>query len=136
MKNAKITPLFPVWDNMEQWDVINHAPTAMQRATISNFSHFLLKEKAKPVTDGPHFCLGDGLTKEKWQFINKCIEDAQIENAIKADGATFIYSIKKSKAEALEYIKYGRTAVILLAPALFAASIVINNSIILSFTGG
>ena len=36
----------------------------------------------------------------------------------------------------LEYIKYGNTTVILLAEALLAASTVINNSIILSFTGG
>ena len=108
VKDMKITPLFMIWDNQEQWNVIHHAPTAMQRAATANFSHFCIKDgKALPVTDGPHFCLGDALTSDDWKFIRLCIDNSYIPDAIKADGATFIWSNKKAEAEVKEFVKKG-----------------------------
>ena len=82
-----------IWDNQEQWNVIHHAPTAMQRAATANFSAFVNKNgKHFPITNGPHFCLGDALSKSDWDFIRLSIDNAYVKNAIKALGATFIVS--------------------------------------------
>ena len=108
LNNIKITPLFMIWDNQEQWNVIHHAPTAMQRAAAVNFSHFCIKNQiATPVTDGPHFCLGDALLKSDWDFIRLCIDNAYIPDAFGAEGATFIWSREKSHKELSEFIKKG-----------------------------
>lgn len=107
-KNMKITPLFMIWDNQEQWNVIHHAPTAMQRAATANFSHFCIKnQKASPITDGPHFCLGDALSKADWKFIKLCIDNSYIPDALRSEGATFIWSREKTKKELSEFIKKG-----------------------------
>mgnify|MGYP003289823931 CR=1 FL=1 len=107
-KNMKITPLFMIWDNQEQWNVIHHAPTAMQRAAAANFSHFCVKDgNLSPVTDGPHFCLGDALTSDDWKFIRLSIDNAYVSDAIKTEGATFIWSNKKSERELELFIEKG-----------------------------
>ncbi len=109
LENIKITPLFMIWDNQEQWNVIHHAPTAMQRAATANFSHFCIKnQKAYPVTGGPHFCLGDALSESDWNFIRLCIDNAYVPDAVKAEGATFIWSREKTSAELCEFVKKGR----------------------------
>lgn len=108
IKNMSITPLFMIWDNQEQWNVIHHAPTAMQRAATANFSHLCIKDgKALPITDGPHFCLGDALTCDDWKFIRLCIDNAYVKNAIKADGATFIWSNQKAEREVEAFVEKG-----------------------------
>ncbi len=105
---AKITPLFMIWDNQEQWNVIHHAPTAMQRAATANFSSFIFKNgKYQPVTNGPHFCLGDALSNDDWNFIRLCIDNAYVNDAIKANGATFIVSSNKVYSEVDAFINYG-----------------------------
>lgn len=108
LKNMKIIPLFMIWDNQEQWNVIHHAPTAMQRAATANFSHFCIKNtEINPITNGPHFCLGDALSKSDWDFIRLCIDNAYISDASGADGATFIWSRSKAKAEVDAFVKKG-----------------------------
>ncbi len=104
----RITPLFMIWDNQEQWDVLHHAPTAMQRAAAANFTHFCNREsELMPITDGPHFCLGDALSKDDWSFIRLCIDNGYTPNAIDADGATFIWSSARMENELTEFIKHG-----------------------------
>lgn len=108
LKNMQITPLFMIWDNQEQWNVIHHAPTTMQRAAAANFSHFYIKDgKAEPITDGPHFCLGDALKADDWKFIRLCIDNGYTPEAIKAEGATFIWSAEKAEKELSEFVKKG-----------------------------
>jgi len=107
-KNMKITPLFMIWDNQEQWNVIHHAPTAMQRAAAANFSHFCNKgSDLLPITDGPHFCLGDALTYDDWKFIRLCIDNSYVKNALRADGTTFVWCNKKVKKELLGFVNNG-----------------------------
>ncbi len=108
IKNMKITPLFMIWDNQEQWNVIHHAPTAMQRAAAANFSHFCLNnDKFKPITNGPHFCLGDALTESDWDFIRLCIDNGYMPDAERADGATFIWSREKVSNELEAFVQNG-----------------------------
>jgi hypothetical protein len=65
-----LTPLSMIRDTLEQWDSLHHAPTAMQRSTASNLNTFVYTPQGpKPVTSGPWFCLGDGLSINDWDEI-------------------------------------------------------------------
>ena len=107
-ERMKITPLFMIWDNQEQWSVIHHTPTAMQRAAAANFTHFCLKNDGwKPVTDGPHFCLGDALASGDWDFIRHCIDNGYTPEMKAADGAVFIWSARRMENELDSFINHG-----------------------------
>ena len=107
--NMHTTPLFPIWDNLEQWDMIHHMPTAMERAAAGNFTHFTMRNnKLTPITGGPHFCLGDALKKEDWDFIRHTIDNGYSPDAIDTEGATFIWSGARMENELTEFIKYAR----------------------------
>ena len=103
LPRTKLTPLFMIWDNQEQWDVLHHAPTAMQRAGAANFSNFLVtKEGLKTITDGPHFCLGDSIRREEWEFIRCCIDNGYSEHPCETEGAAFLWSDERMEREAEE----------------------------------
>ncbi len=103
-----VTPLFMLWDNLEQWDVVHHAPTALPRAAAANFSHFSYKSGSLvPPTSGPHFCLGDALEKWDWDFIRLAIDNAYTAPVSHTNGATFIWSDSRMEAE-LECFIRGR----------------------------
>lgn len=106
--NMRITPLFMIWDNQEQWNVIHHAPCAMQRAAMANFTHFCMRNDGwHPITDGPHFCLGDALDVRDWQFIRLCIDNGYTPEMRSADGAIFIWSRRRMENELSALIDKG-----------------------------
>lgn len=108
MPEICVTPLFPLWDNQEQWNVIHHAPTAMQRAAAANFTHLSLKDGHwQPVTDGPHFCLSDALQKQDWDFIRLCIDNGYTPECTGAEGATFLWSAQRMEQEMEQFISCG-----------------------------
>ena len=108
MPEIQVTPLFPIWDNQEQWNVIHHAPTAMQRAAAANFTHLFLKDGHwQPVTDGPHFCLSDALQKQDWDFIRLCIDNGYTPGCTGAEGATFLWSAQRMEREMEQFISGG-----------------------------
>ena len=93
MKGIDITPLAGVHDTMEQWGVLEHMPTAMTRNVMNNLCTYLIDDKGmKPVTDGPYFCLSDGLSASDWAFIKDQWNIGAIENATGVNGATLIWS--------------------------------------------
>ena len=101
LPGMKLTPLFIIWDNQEQLDVLHHAPTAMQRAGAANFSNFLVTKKGlETITNGPHFCLGDGIQPREWEFIRRCIDNGYIEDPRAVEGAAFLWSDERMEREA------------------------------------
>lgn len=108
MPEIQVTPLFPIWDNQEQWNVIHHAPTAMQRAAAANFTHLFRSNGCwQPVTNGPHFCLSDALQKQDWDFIRLCIDNGYTPGCTGAEGATFLWSAKRMEREIEQFISGG-----------------------------
>lgn len=106
--DLRLTPLFMIWDNQEQWDVLHHAPTAMQRAAAGNFSHYLVTGQGlKTITNGPHFCLGDALKPSDWDFIRLCIDNGYTPDAVDVEGATFLWSDARMEAELIQMSRYG-----------------------------
>ncbi len=103
-----LTPLFMIWDNQEQWDVLHHAPTAMQRAAAGNFCHYQVTgEGLRYITNGPHFCLGDALKPDEWDFIRLCLDNGYVENPVDVEGAAFLWSDRRMEAELVVLLERG-----------------------------
>ncbi|MBE7015258.1 MAG: hypothetical protein E7417_00325 [Ruminococcaceae bacterium] len=102
-----ITPLFMIWDNQEQWNVLHHMPVAMQRAAAVNFAKLYKTDGAwAPITNGPHFCLGDALSEQDWEFVRLSIDNGYTENAQNVS-ATFIWSDNRMENEMTALIENG-----------------------------
>lgn len=100
MPSTAMTPLFMIRDTLEQWDVLHHVPQAMQRAACANLSSFLVQNgKLEPVTNGPWFCLADGLTKDEWALVRSAWDNAYIPDAKSVSGFTVIWSDRRMEAE-------------------------------------
>jgi hypothetical protein len=93
MPNLPMTPLSMIRDTLEQWDVIHHMPTAMQRAAATNLNNFLQTDRGlTPVTNGPWFCLADGLTKTEWKDIRLCWDNGYTPHVRAVPGFTILWS--------------------------------------------
>jgi hypothetical protein len=89
-------------DTLEQWDVIHHMPTSMQRAAATNLNNYYLDENGKltPVTNGPHFCLADGLKPDEWRNIRLTWDNGYTENPVSLSAITVLFSEQHMKKEA------------------------------------
>lgn len=100
MPCLRITPLSSIHDTMEQWGVLEHMPTALVRNVFCNLNTFVrTADGMKPVTDGPFFCLSDGLTAENWRFIRAQWEIGYTRHAGSVSGPTLIWSDAKLDGE-------------------------------------
>lgn len=108
LKNTSLTPLFMIRDTMEQWDVLHHMPTAMQRAAGTNLNNYMVNSDGSlmPVTNGPFFCLGDGLTNDDWKYIRLCWDNGYTKNVKDVTGATMIWSERRMENEIDSLIKH------------------------------
>jgi hypothetical protein len=99
LPKLKLTPLCMIRDTCEQWDVLHHMPTAMQRAVGVNLSNFYINEHGKfaPITNGPHYCLGDGLKAGEWDLIRMMWDNAFVPSVYDVCGVTVVWSDKKYK---------------------------------------
>jgi len=103
-----LRPLFPVRDTMEQYDVIHHMPTALQRHGAAILNSFLWEAdgKLKPVIKGNTYCLGDGLSADNWRFLRLCSDNAYNEHVEEVPGATMIWSEARNKKEVEALIRH------------------------------
>lgn len=101
LKHTPVTTLFPIRDNMEQWSVLHHMPTAMQRSAANNLNKFVVKKggNLESVTNGPLFCLSDGLSSDEWEYIRRCWDNGLTENIKEVPGATMIWSDARMENE-------------------------------------
>ncbi len=96
-----LRPLFPVRDTMEQYDVIHHMPTMLQKHAAAMFANYryCADGKTVPVFSGHTFCLGDGLSSDNWRFLRLCSDNAYIEDAKVLSGGTVLWSDERNKKE-------------------------------------
>ncbi|MDR2376993.1 MAG: hypothetical protein LBD96_11220 [Treponema sp.] len=100
MPGLPMTPLSMIRDTLEQWDVLHHAPTAMQRAAGANLNSFLVTPRGLvPVTNGPWFCLADGLTKAEWDEIRVNWDNAYTPRVKDVPGYTILWSAARMQKE-------------------------------------
>lgn len=97
----KLTPLCMIRDTLEQWDVLHHMPTAMQRAVAVNLNNYYIDENGHflPVTNGPHYCLGDGLKASDWDLLRMMWDNAYTESVKDVPGVTVVWSDQKMEKE-------------------------------------
>ncbi|MBQ2707801.1 MAG: hypothetical protein IJF67_06005 [Clostridia bacterium] len=109
LPKLKLTPLCMIRDTLEQWDVIHHMPTAMPRAVAVNLNNYYINEKGEfiPTTNGPHYCLGDGLKKTDWDLLRMMWDNAYTEHVEDVVGVTVVWSGKKCEKE-LSLLTEGR----------------------------
>lgn len=107
LPHLPLTPLCMIRDTHEQWDVLHHMPTAMQRAVAVNLNNFWIDETGvfRPLTNGPHFNLGDGLKPHEWDFIRLMWDNAYTEQVYDVKGVTVVWSDKKLKREWKEFTR-------------------------------
>ena len=100
MPSLNMTPLSMIRDTLEQWDVLHHMPTAMQRAAATNLNNYLVTPNGlTPVTNGPWFCLGDGLDSHEWRDVRMAWDNGYTPEVRNVPGYTMIWSNAKSQAE-------------------------------------
>lgn len=101
LPKLKLTPLCMIRDTLEQWDVLHHMPTAMQRAVAVNLNNYYIDGNGKyvPTTNGPHYCLGDGLKAQDWDLLRMMWDNAFTENVKDVCGVTVVWSDKKCEKE-------------------------------------
>jgi len=101
LPQLKLTPLCMIRDTLEQWDVLHHMPTAMQRAVAVNLNNYYIDENGcfMPVTNGPHYCLGDGLKAADWDLLRMMWDNAFTEKVQDVCGVTVIWSDRKLEKE-------------------------------------
>lgn len=100
MRNLSLSPLFPVRDTMEQYDIIHHMPTLIQRHASEMFSTFVWKNgKLSNAISGHTFCLSDGLTKDNWTYLRLSNDNGYVGEFSEVKGATVIWSDERNEAE-------------------------------------
>lgn len=101
LPKLKLTPLCMIRDTLEQWDVIHHMPTAMQRAVAVNLNNYYIDQNGAflPTTNGPHYCLGDGLKSTEWDLLRMMWDNAYTEHVQDVAGVTVVWSDKKYEKE-------------------------------------
>lgn len=101
LPKLKLTPLCMIRDTLEQWDVLHHMPTAMQRAVAVNLNNYYIDETGsfRPVTNGPHYCLGDGLKSTDWDLLRMMWDNAFTETVTDVTGVTVVWSDQKCARE-------------------------------------
>lgn len=109
LPETTLTPLFMIRDTLEQWDVIHHMPVAMQRAAATNLNNYLVHGDGgmESITNGPHFCLADGLTAEEWRFTRLAWDNAYTI-PYSVPGVTVVWSEERMHAEINALIKTRR----------------------------
>lgn len=108
VSKLNMVPLYPLQDTLEQYDVLRHTPTALERHSAMMSAFYMVDGSGAfvPMVHGHTFCLGDGLTHEEWQRVANYINCAMVENVYDVPGATFVWSDRRNAAEVVALIKH------------------------------
>lgn len=104
MPSVPMIPLYPLQDTLEQYDVLRHTPSALERhsAMMATFFYVDAEGKLTPIVKGHTYCLGDGLTREEWQRVTDFVCSGVSEHVYDVPGATFVWSDARNAAEVAE----------------------------------
>ncbi len=104
--------LLGVKDCTEEWDMLHHAPTRLERDMYSLASGFIYKDnKLTNAVDGYMVTLGDGITEDEWSWIRERKEVAYSTVPKKLAAPTVIWSDRSINPTIDEYIKTRRPSV-------------------------
>ena len=71
--NAKLIFLHNAHDIVEQWDVLRHGPTVLEKEiySLANVHHIHLDGTLDRCVDGLLVCLGDGIRPHEWRWLQE-----------------------------------------------------------------
>ncbi|HAW27697.1 MAG TPA: hypothetical protein DCY03_06205, partial [Planctomycetaceae bacterium] len=107
LPDTRLINLQTVHDVVEQWDAIHHHPTVLEREiqSLANVFHIMPDGSLKPSSDGFLICLGDGLSREEWQWLRERWDLAFTQPPLQTDGVTVVWSDAAYRAQMADFIK-------------------------------
>lgn len=108
----KLLTLLGVKDCTEEWDILHHAPTRLDRIMYAQASLYRKDEKGYHTSSkGYMVTLGDGITEDEWTTIRERSEKAFGELPSELLCPTLLWSDHANEAGIDEYIKNRRSSV-------------------------
>ena len=106
--DTKLVFLQGVKDVTEQWDLIHHTPTVLEKEIVSLANIYLQGENAnlKRCADGFVVCLGDGISVEEWRWLKARWDLSFGELPQQLLGATLLWSDAAFENELDDFIAH------------------------------
>lgn len=94
-------------DVVEQWDALRHIPTVLEREiySLANVFHTKPDGTLRPSADGFLLCLGDGLKRDEWRWLEERWTLAFSPLPQRVLGATVVWSDAAFRAQMDDYLK-------------------------------
>jgi len=94
-------------DVVEQWDALRHIPTVLEREiySLANVFHIKPDGSLRPSADGFLLCLGDGLKRDEWRWLEERWTLAFSPIPQRVLGATVVWSDTAFRAQMADYLK-------------------------------
>ena len=107
--NKKLLTLLGVKDCTEEWDVLHHAPTRLERDMYALATLYKQVDgKFKNSTDGYVYTLGDGIVADEWEWIRERSDIAFSEVPQKILATSVVWSDNAHNELLNDYIKSRR----------------------------
>lgn len=105
--DTRLIYLQSVHDVVEQWDAIHHHPAVLEREiyALPNVFHTRPDGSLQPSGDGFLVCLGDGLKREEWHWLDERWNLAFSQPPQSTNGATVVWSDAAYRAQMADFIK-------------------------------
>ncbi|MGD9518668.1 MAG: hypothetical protein AB7W28_04060 [Armatimonadota bacterium] len=93
-------------DVNEQWDVLRHGPTLLEREIYCNSNLYRWRHDGtlERCSAGPMVCLGDGLQRHEWQWLREWWGRGFSANPCRIVSATVVWSDKALSAQLDDFI--------------------------------
>lgn len=119
---ARIPSMLGVQDASEEWSVLDHRPTLLER-DLYTMSSFIGKGTLgnEPAADGFFFCLSDGIPSDKWAFLRERVALATDFAAKGSHSPLIFWSATETDRMMTEFIRTRRTSCHKQATEIFEA---------------
>lgn len=90
---GRLLSLLGVKDATEEWDVLHHAPSLLER-DIATLLHFQRQtgQGLRPCLDGLMVCLGDGIHADEWSWLRRRLDIAEPDRLRRVLAPTVLWS--------------------------------------------
>jgi len=107
MPDTRLIFLHSVHDVVEQWDAIHHIPMLLEREiyALSNVFHTHADGTLKPSATGFLACLGDGLHRDEWNWLEQRWQLAFSSLPQRTHGATVVWSDAAFRAQMADFLQ-------------------------------
>lgn len=109
--NTRIPSMLGVQDASEEWSVLDHRPTLLERDLYTMSSTLGKGENGnEPAADGFFFCLSDGIPSDKWEFLRERVACATDFEAKGSHSPLILWSATETDRMIGEFLRTRRTS--------------------------